>query len=140
MVFFYTASEDQEFMVIECENLNEKSIIHGGVFMIPLGNNRYRVGSYNWRDQADGITKGARISLQTKLNKIVRNPYQIINQSAGFRPTTPDRRPVIGVHQIFPNLLYVMAWVLVEFYKLPFVQDYSTTTLRTKLRFLRKST
>lgn len=94
-----------ELMVIECEDLQEKSIIHGGVFMIPLGNNRYRVGStYNWRDQAEGTTTSARISLQTKLDKIVRTPYQIINQSAGFRPTTPDRRPVIGVHPRFPQL------------------------------------
>jgi glycine/D-amino acid oxidase-like deaminating enzyme len=94
-----------ELMVIECDNVNEKSIIHGGVFMIPIGNNRYRVGStYNWRDKTEGCTSSARISLQKKLNKIIRTPYQIINQSVGFRPTTPDRRPVIGVHPKFPQL------------------------------------
>jgi glycine/D-amino acid oxidase-like deaminating enzyme len=94
-----------ELMVIEFEDLQEKSIIHGGVFMIPLGNNRYRVGStYNWRDQGEGPTTSARISLQKKLNKIISAPYQIISQSAGFRPTTPDRRPVIGVHPEFPQL------------------------------------
>jgi len=94
-----------ELMVIACEDLQEKAIIHGGVFVIPLGSNRYRVGStYNWRDQAEGPTSSARVSLQTKLNKIVRTPYRIISQSAGFRPTTPDRRPVIGVHPKFPQL------------------------------------
>jgi len=94
-----------ELMVIKCENLQEKSIIHGGVFMIPLGNNRYRVGStYNWRDQGEGPTTSARISLQTKMNKIVSTSYQIVDQSAGFRPTTPDRRPIIGVHPKFPQL------------------------------------
>ena len=94
-----------ELMVIECENLRENSIIHGGVFIIPLGNNRYRVGStYNWIDQNEGTTTSARMTLQTKLNKIVHTTYQIINQSAGFRPTTPDRRPVIGVHPEFPQL------------------------------------
>ena len=94
-----------ELMIIECEDLQEKSIIHGGVFMIPLSNNRYRIGStYNWRDQGEGPTTRARISLQTKLNKIISAPYLIISQSAGFRPTTPDRRPVIGVHPKFPQL------------------------------------
>lgn len=94
-----------ELMVIECEDLQEKSIIHGGVFIIPLGNNRYRVGStYNWRDQTEGPSTSARVSLQSKLNKIVRVPYRIISQSAGFRPTTPDRKPVIGVHPKFPQL------------------------------------
>ena len=94
-----------ELMVIECEDLQEKAIIHGGVFMIPLSNNRYRVGStYNWLDQGEGPTTSARISLQTKLNKIISAPYRIISQSAGFRPTTPDRRPVIGVHPEFSQL------------------------------------
>ena len=94
-----------ELMIIECEDLQEKSIIHGGVFMIPLSNNRYRIGStYNWRDQDEGPTTSARISLQTKLNKIISAPYLIKSQSAGFRPTTPDRRPIIGVHPDFPQL------------------------------------
>ena len=94
-----------ELMVIECEDLQEKSIIHGGVFMIPLGNNRYRVGStYNWKDQTEGTTTNARRSLQKKLNKIISAPYRIISQTAGFRPTTPDRRPVLGVHPEFPQL------------------------------------
>jgi glycine/D-amino acid oxidase-like deaminating enzyme len=73
--------------------------------MIPLSNNRNRVGStYNWLDQGEGPTTSARISLQTKLNKIISAPYRIISQSAGFRPTTPDRRPVIGVHPEFSQL------------------------------------
>ncbi len=94
-----------ELMDIECEDLQEKSIIHGGVFMIPLGNNRYRVGStYNWKDKTEGTTTNATSSLQKKLNDIISAPYRMISQSAGFRPTTPDRRPVIGVHPEFPQL------------------------------------
>ena len=94
-----------ELMVIECEDLQEKSIIHGGVFMIPLGNNRYRVGStYNWKDQTEGTTTNARRSLQKKLYDIISVPYRMISQTAGFRPTTPDRRPVIEVHPDFPQL------------------------------------
>jgi len=94
-----------ELMVIECEYLQEKSIIHGGVFIIPLGNNRYRVGStYNWKDQTEGTTTFARSLLQKKLNKIISAPYRIISQSAGFRPSTPDRRPIIGVLREFPQL------------------------------------
>ena len=95
-----------ELIAIECEGLQEKSIIHGGVFVIPVGNNIYRVGStYNWRDTSECPTESARISLQRKLDKIVSKPYRIIDQFAGFRPTTPDRRPVIGVHPKFPQLL-----------------------------------
>ena len=94
-----------ELMIIESKDLQEKSIIKGGVFMIPLGNHRYRVGStYNWKDQNEGPTQKAQLRLQQQLDKMIQVPYHIVSQSAGFRPTLPDRKPVIGVHPQFSQL------------------------------------
>lgn len=94
-----------ELMVIESQGLQEKSIIKGGVFIIPLGNNRYRVGStYNWKEQSERPTKQAQVSLQKQLEKMIQVPYRIVHQFAGFRPTTADRRPIIGVHPKFSQL------------------------------------
>ena len=39
----------------------------------------------------------AQIVLQKQLVKMIQVSYQIVSQSAGFRPTTLERRPVIGV-------------------------------------------
>lgn len=94
-----------ELMIIESQDLQEKSIIKGGVFMIPLGNHRYRLGStYNWKDQSEEPTQKAQLRLQQQLDKMIQVPYQIVSQSAGFRPTIPDRKPVIGVHPQFLQL------------------------------------
>ena len=94
-----------ELMIVESKDLKEKSIIKGGVFIIPFRNHRYLVGStYNRKDQNEGPTKKEQLTLQKKLEKMIQVPYQIVSQSAGFRPTTPDRRPVIGVHPQFSQL------------------------------------
>ena len=73
--------------------------------MIPIGNHRYRVGStYNWKDQNEEPTQKAQLRLQQQLEKMIQVPYQIVSHSAGFRPTIPDRKPVIGVHPQFSQL------------------------------------
>lgn len=88
-----------ELLVIESQELQEETIIHGGVFVIPLGNGKYRVGStYNWKDRSATPTVEARDSLLQKLDCIIKVPYHVLSHSAGFRPTTPDRRPLVGVH------------------------------------------
>ena len=67
--------------------------------MNPLGNHRYRVGlTYDWKDQNKGPTQKAQIALQKQLEKMIQVSNQIVSQSAGFRPTSAERRPVIGVH------------------------------------------
>ena len=92
-------------MIIESKDLQEKSIIKGSVFLIPLGDHRYRLGStYNWKDQSEGPTQKSKLRLQQQLEKMIQVPYHILSQSACFRPTIADRRPVIGVHPQFSQL------------------------------------
>ena len=73
--------------------------------MIPLGNHRYRACSiYDCKDQNEGPTLKAQITLQKQLEKMIQVPYQIVSKSVGFRPTLLDRRPVTGVHPQFSKL------------------------------------
>ena len=39
-----------------------------------------------------------------KLKNVINVPYKIIEQSAGIRPTTNDRRPFVGVHSQYTRL------------------------------------
>ena len=41
------------------------------------------------------------------LDKILNIPYRILNQVAGIRPSTIDRRPLLGAHKKHNNL-YIM--------------------------------
>ena len=88
-----------ELLVIHCPDLKENNILHSGIFIIPIGEDRYKVGAtYDNYDHTALPTKAGRHSLEKRLQKILCLPYKIIDHLAGLRPTTPDRRPLVGTH------------------------------------------
>ena len=82
-------------------------ILNRGVYVVPGAKpGQWRVGAtYNWHDQSPEISEWARIELSQKLEAIFRIPYSILDQQYGFRPTTPDRKPVIGAHPDYQSLI-----------------------------------
>lgn len=97
-----------EYLVIEAKELQERNIIKSSFFLIPLGNDLYKVGATYNRDQKDnGITEDAKEELQKKLDSLLNCAYKVIGQEAGVRPTVKDRRPLVGKHPKYNNL-----WVL----------------------------
>ncbi len=94
-----------EYLTIHAPDLQEQYIIKSSVFLIPLGNHRYRVGAtYSWNDFQATPTVAARTELQEKLERFLTCPYTIEVQTAGIRPTVPDRRPLVGKHPDKPGL------------------------------------
>jgi len=96
-----------ETLTIKCDNLNlENDILNKGVFIMPLGNNTYKVGAtYEWTDLSDYPTEKGKLELEQKLNTLIQTPYTIISHDAGVRPSVIDRRPVIGAHPEYNNVL-----------------------------------
>lgn len=84
---------------------NFDEIINQGVFVIPLGNQTYRVGAtYSWHS-LDGIpTENAKEELLTKYKKLMKPTCEVIEHLAGVRPATKDRRPFLGQHPKFSQL------------------------------------
>jgi glycine oxidase len=71
-------------------------IYNRGVYVVP---EIWKVGAtYDVKDKTRAISLAARQGLIEKLNELVVFPYEIIHQSWGMRPTTPDRRPILGCH------------------------------------------
>jgi glycine/D-amino acid oxidase-like deaminating enzyme len=74
-------------------------VINKGVFILPLGNNTYKVGAtYEWADLTEQPTENGKKQLIDKLKKIINVPFEVILHQAGIRPTVNDRRPLIGMH------------------------------------------
>lgn len=83
----------------ENESLNRKC------FTLPIGNHEFRVGAtYDWNTFNDDVTEEGRKQLQEMLAFVTDKPYTIIDQKAGIRPTTIDRRPLMGAHSVHKNL------------------------------------
>lgn len=81
------------------------TVINKGVFILPAGDNTYRVGAtYEWADLTEHPTEKARAELLEKLGRVLKVPYTVIGHQAGVRPTVSDRRPMLGVHPKHPEL------------------------------------
>ena len=86
-----------ETLTVRIPGLHLTRTVHGGVGLLPLGGDLYRVGAtFKWTDVWEGPTEEARAWLLAKLGAIVKAPIEVVGQNAGVRPTSQDRRPILG--------------------------------------------
>ncbi len=94
-----------EILLIHAPFLSEEFILNKKVFVLPVGNQRFKVGStYEWKDLSDKPTANGRLSVIERLENLIKCNYTIEEHWAGIRPATSDRRPVLGVHPVYRNL------------------------------------
>jgi glycine/D-amino acid oxidase-like deaminating enzyme len=88
-----------EILDVEMEVKIGNNILMDGIFIVPNGGNKFKIGAtYNWQDKTMEITEKGRDELLSKIVKLIKIDYKIINQAAGIRPATIDRRPFLGLH------------------------------------------
>ena len=79
--------------------------IKSSVFVLPLGNHHFKIGAtFNWSDKTCIPTKEGKQELIDKLSNVINVSYEIIEHTAGVRPTVIDRRPLLGVHSKNDNM------------------------------------
>ncbi len=94
-----------ELFIIKAPELKLTDIINTSVFILPLGNDLYKVGAtYNWQDKTASPTNEGRKELITRIKEILQCEFEIISHFAGVRPTVKDRKPLVGNHSEFKNL------------------------------------
>lgn len=94
-----------ELLTIKAPDLQLETVIKSSVFIIPLGDDIYKVGAtYHWTDKTPETTQGAKEELIAKLKKLIRCDFEIMEQEAGVRPTVIDRKPLVGSHPELKNL------------------------------------
>jgi glycine oxidase len=88
-------------------NLREKMVVNRGIYMIPQNQpGTWKIGAtYNTHDKSDDPTLEGRLELEEKIKTLTSLPFEIEEHVAGFRPTTPDRRPIMGCHPKDSRLL-----------------------------------
>ena len=80
-------------------------IVSKGVFIIPLGNNLFRVGAtYNHNEFDDVVTSEGIAYLTEKIEQVIECEYEVFSLDAGVRPTVRDRKPLIGIHPKYEKL------------------------------------
>jgi len=88
-----------ELFIIKAPDLNLDVIVNTSVFILPLGNNLFKVGAtYNWQDKTDSPTEEGKQELLERIREIITCDFEIVEHFGGVRPTVKDRRPLIGTH------------------------------------------
>jgi glycine oxidase len=88
-----------ELLTIRSRKLKIDHIITKTIFILPLGENLYKVGStYSWDELNEIPTEKAKENLLSKLKTIISVPFEVVDHKAAIRPTVKERRPFIGMH------------------------------------------
>lgn len=94
-----------QVLEIETEQKLESHIVNQGIFILPLGETKAKVGAtYSWDPLDWTPTKAGREELQEKLAGLLKSTYKVTGEIAGIRPSVKDRRPLVGVHPVRKNI------------------------------------
>ncbi len=88
-----------ELLIIKAPLLDLDVIVNSSVFILPLGDNLFKIGAtYNWEDKTDIPTEEGKTELIEKIKEVIHCDFEIISHLAGVRPTVKDRRPLVGTY------------------------------------------
>lgn len=74
-------------------------------FVLPLEKDKYILGAtYDWKDKSYEITEEAKEELLEKFSNISDGKVEVIEHWTGIRPTTLDRKPILGTHPTHKNI------------------------------------
>ncbi|TPD65683.1 NAD(P)/FAD-dependent oxidoreductase [Flavobacterium microcysteis] len=94
-----------ELLIIKAKDLDLDAIIKASVFVLPLGNDLYKVGAtYSWEDKTNLPTEEGKKELLEKSKEVLQCDFEIVEHLAGIRPTVADRKPLVGTHPKYRNL------------------------------------
>lgn len=92
-----------ELMDVSCE-ASFDFILNRGVFMVPLGDGNFRLGSTYRRSSDQIFDNAAEEELKEKLSVIYSEDISVSKRKVGIRPATKDRKPFVGLHPECPQL------------------------------------
>ncbi len=94
-----------DILTIKCPELKCDYTLSKGFFILPIGNDLYKVGAtYDWEDKSYEPSISAREELKKRFESLVELPYEVIDHETGLRPGAKDRRPLLGAHPKHKNL------------------------------------
>ncbi len=96
-----------EVLTLRSKEISQAESLNRKCFLLPTGNEQFKVGStYVWNTDNSEITETGKNTILENLKSITSLPFEVIEQRAGVRPTVLDRRPLLGKHPEFPQLVF----------------------------------
>lgn len=96
-----------EYLVIKAPDLKTTELLKGPVYVIPMGNDTYKVGAtYSRDDYSLNPTDMAKEEILSKFKTFIKCSFDVLDQTAGVRPATRDHRPLLGAWEETSNLIF----------------------------------
>lgn len=93
-----------EVLTVVSERIQNKEALNRKCFLLPVSSNTFRLGAtYVWNTDSLELTENGKNELLEKAQFLTDEELIVVDHKAGIRPTTPDRRPIIGRHPEFPK-------------------------------------
>lgn len=93
-----------DILTLQFENYNYPKIINKNFFLLPFHDGTYKLGStYNWKNLTFKPNEVAKEELLNRLRVYIKETPEVIDHIAGVRPSSKDRRPIIGQHKEYKN-------------------------------------
>jgi glycine/D-amino acid oxidase-like deaminating enzyme len=94
-----------ELIQITSHSLPRDIVIHGRMKVIPLGGYSYLAGAtYYPGKTAIPLESEGLQEICSALTEMLKDEFQVDKQVSGIRPSSIDRRPLIGPHRTIPQL------------------------------------
>lgn len=95
-----------EILTVYAPTISQEELLNRKCFLLPIGNGRFKAGSnYDWDVDNVIVTAEARALIEENIASVTNERYEVVDHVAGVRPTTPDRRPLLGKHAEFSKLV-----------------------------------
>ena len=92
-------------LTIKAAQLQLNKVINANVFIIPLGEDLYKVGStFSWKNLNEEVEEEEVEKLVNEFKRLCSSPFEIINEEAGVRPAVQDQQPLIGESQKYRGI------------------------------------
>ncbi len=101
----YSFAKGEILTLLDSHGNLPDAVISCGKWCIPIGKNKYTVGStYGWDHLDSTITEEAKEEILKDIGQFIKSPFEVINHSAGVRPIMKDRKPVLGLHPQYSQI------------------------------------
>lgn len=88
-----------EILTVYVPGWHESRILNRSGWVIPIGEDRYRVGAtYEWDNLESGPTPEGREKVERLLRTFTARDFQVIDHLAGIRPIINRSKPVVKYH------------------------------------------
>ncbi len=90
---------------IKTAALNNQKIYKRGAYAVNLFDDVFKVGAtYKWDNDNTTPTPQGYEELKDKTDVLIHGNYEVLEHVVGIRPTTKDRRPILGKHEQEHNM------------------------------------